>query len=619
VHWSIPLVTALFALLGAPPAPAAANTTDPNPCATADALFALDLLDDAAGAYKKVVEAERDNDAPAPKCAVDGLAAVDRRRSVLAVEAAERLREAGFGTAASEAVRDALKDQPTKDAPALEITDALAELGSGERAIAAARVLKKARFHQAASTLLEETLKTTPDAATTDDIRVITRPRWRIAAAEALAAAGFRDAAAEQVKATLEARPNADVPDSLKESTRRVGFWQDTLGAIGPWLVTVGEIVALLLLVLLITGGLWSLRPPKLIAGGFSGGPGDKAATELAAAVSARYRELRDQNGGTALTQVEPAAEAFAPPASLTTALPHVAIVTAIVTFLSRMPIPKRWTLVGELRERDPVRGAGLTVRLPRTYGRKGDEVTLWESDYGDVLPPSTNGDPLAGWRRLALPAAAWLVFHAPRVRPRTRKILGTSRWESYAHFTVGCAFDLGTPKTRAAARERYRAALAIDPKNLGAAFNVAVLDHRDAGDDQHSKRALDSFEEVRERVESEGEGKDDPMWYRARAMEVVVLMDLERAEAARAPAYDLGIELLERLIPQRSLVPRALLGRRRRALRALLVENEANALIFVAAVTPSRDPPSREPAHGNDRESLRDALKRKPSIQRHS
>src|SRR5215212_6396197 len=74
----------------------------------------------------------------------------------------------------------------------------------------------------------------------------------------------------------------------------------------------------------------------------------------------------------------------------------------------------------------------------------------------------------------------------------REFSLLGTDDWKSYAYFQAGVEWELQGEENKA--QQMFLKALDQDPKNLGATFNLSVLDIRA----QEYERALQRLERVR-------------------------------------------------------------------------------------------------------------------------
>lgn len=474
----------------APTSPALAK----SPCEVADALRGAGLLPQAAAAYRKLRAAPQP-----PPCAKMGLKALREERDRRARVLAQSLESDGVTKETVAALATAVRRGREE-----EIARLFGSEARGGQGFAIARALKLSGYSQAASDVLAEAIAADPSAEVPDDLRNLSDAEFHLAAAEALSHAGLDAQATAELELALKEDPTLDVPNELASPERRRPFWRSDLGAVGPWLVTIGEMLiaalaaaAIVLLIFRLPGRF----RVKLIIAPFTGGGADSTAgADLTAAVRENYGRIRDQSGGSATRMLESSGEvSIGLPAEVTTAFPQTALIAALIGFVNQLFPSRTRMATGYLRPRDPQRGAGVTVTLARRYGKVFGEITVWESDYGPLAP----ADPIQpGYDRVAVPAATWLMYEAgsralrrrlPFVRRRPSvqrwlppsfwdfQILATKQWRSYALFAVGAEIQKqGDVK---GARRRYLEALRYDPANRGAKQNLADAELQGAGE----------------------------------------------------------------------------------------------------------------------------------------
>jgi tetratricopeptide (TPR) repeat protein len=528
------------------------------PCDVADALRSAGLLQEAEAAYERLAAS------PAPEaCAVEGLDALATERARRARLLAHSLESDGVGentvTALATAVRAGRED---------EIARTFRSEVRGGQGFAIARALKVSGFPQAAGNVLAEAIAADPSAELPDDLRGLSDAGLHLAAAEALSRAGLDEPAREELELALKEDPTLDVPDELASPNRELPKWRSVLGAAGPWLRTVAEIViaALAALALALLGfrlvGRFRVR---LIIDPFTGGAGDNAGPDMTAAVRENYGRLRDQSGGTALKLVTSSGEtSIGLPPEVAKEYPQAALIAALIGFIDRLFPARTRKANGYLRPRDPTRGAGVTVTFARRYGKTFGEITLWESDYGPLAPQGEKDPPQPAYDRVAVPAATWLMYEAGERALRRRlpldqlplvrrlpsvwqfQILGARDWRSYALFAVGA--EAHARGDEPSARRRYLDALRHEPGNRGAKFNLAVAELEGVGAEGNGpERARSRLEELQRTLEATGEQEQEAMWYRVRYTQAVAGLGREPSEARRA-AVDLCATLLDRL-----------------------------------------------------------------------
>lgn len=634
----------LVLLIGAGGVAAQAN------CAIPDALRTAGLLQEAEREYRQLA-----TQGGLPSCARDGLSDIRSERQRRARLVARSLEDAG--------VREWLVARlaaAVRSGEEGEITRQLVEQVRGEHGLALARALKVAGYEQAADEVLADAIAANPQTEVPDDLRGLSDAGLHLSAAEALSQAGLDEAAEEELALALKEDPTLDTPEELASPTRRAAFWREWLGSVGPVLVTIAEIavavlaavvLAVLLVVLLVRAARRLGRQLRIEP--FTGGAEEKHGEALTAAVRENYGRLRDQGGGSHLTLIpssgeEPSAEL---PKEVAEIHPSVGIAAALVSMIGRL-IPSRERLVtAYLRPHDPVRGVGVTLTFGRPRGRVFEEITIWEAEYGPPASPPAADAPQTAYDRLAVPAAAWLLYQtgnhqrslltwlASLVRG-PYSMVGTRDWRSYALFAVGAEDQ--TREKRPSARRRYLAALRRDPGNRGAQFNLAVADLQkratSKGDYERAvdrleglrdslemasryldepllrrlyRGAVNRFKVVQEFPETARRHLDEPLWYRLRYTEAVAWLHPSKGNTRTAwvSAVDVCHELLEKR-------KKWAVRRGTKALQRFLEEAEARCLVVLASALVEEELPESRPyaefesVSAVDRETLKQQLR---------
>ncbi len=132
-------------------------------------------------------------------------------------------------------------------------------------------------------------------------------------------------------------------------------------------------------------------------------------------------------------------------------------------------------TLSGFLQKQTKL-GAGLTLVL--TDNRTGEIIsndTIWQDDFDPNITPS--GDKDIPYYRLAELAAIWAIYQMENfIKPSERfTALGTADWKSYAYYQSGVRWM--NEDKRDKARHQFARAINKDMGNLGALFNMGILD----------------------------------------------------------------------------------------------------------------------------------------------
>lgn len=605
---SAAVLVAVGALLLAPTTASAASA-----CAVPDALRAAGLLEEAADEYRKLAGGQGGR-----PCAQAGLRAIRAERERRARVLSQSLEDAGVRDATIRSAAQLVRTGRQEEIPS-ELRAAI----TGGEGFKIARALKLSGYPGTAGAVVAVVIGAKPDAELPDDLRALSDAGLHLAAAKALGRAGLDDAAQAELKAALTQDPTLPVPGELAASDRRRPLWREWLGEGGPWLRTGVEVLIAALaiplaLLVLVLGVVRVVRRAgaRLAIAAFSGGGAKDAGADTTAALRENYGRLRDQYGGRSLKMVASSGETTATvPKEIVDAYPQIGILAALLGMLDRL-LPSRARLVsGYLRPRDPQRGAGATLAIARRYGRVFEEISVWESDYGPITPQGDSALVQPSYDRLAVPAAAWLLYMSGRyarwggsVRPFD--ILGASDWRSYANFAVGA--EAHAKPDINAARRRYLAALRYDPNNRGAQLNLAVVELELASENKAKHvSAVERLDSLEAALQKEGDaikaklwrvrqagrekyryGGKDPLEYRVRYTQAVAHLHPEHANADNA--LKAAVCVCHMLLSKSPSFP---LRRRTKNFRDFVKEVEPMALPVLASAVREKDQAPRESA----------------------
>jgi hypothetical protein len=368
--------------------------------------------------------------------------------------------------------------------------------------------------------------------------------------AKRLQEAGFPDEARRVLASALkEAQPRSAgkpkqlsdelqrLADRLRSPTQRPSGWQGFLGLYGPKLVFLAELTALVLgafalalLAFSAARGLVRRWRGSVRLEGFTGSSDSTLGAALTASLGTALARLKDDSPRQNLHYQSGSEPKFEVPAAILEGVPQAKIIAGLIQMLDQL-LPREMSLISATVH--PVhedRGAGLTVLLADHRGRGIDQVTLWEKDFL-LMQAGANAKDGVRYERLILPAAVWLGYRPELGFKREQPPLGTGDWRSYALFALGeLVSDLSER------RIMYERALDRDERNLGARLNLAdLLLRRPSGDmpgatedpdDGHRETWRERRAEARRHLEYvayRASDESDPIWYRARYMQIVL------------------------------------------------------------------------------------------------
>jgi hypothetical protein len=566
-------------------APAPARATDRSPCHKADVLTHANLLGEAASAYHAAARALRADPQRLHGCVARGLGELqeirEQRLEILQIVARRRLKPV--------TVQRLVGVLEVSGRPRLvvHVVAGGLRLGDGEYGIRIALALHRARFNRQANAVLRATLARFPFVAVPAALDGLAKAGIRERVAQALSRAGFDDAAGEELRAALEADPTATVPSELSKPDHRRWWWNRALGAAGPWLRTIGELLLIALIIVFVIVVLVRRVRSRIAFDDFEGGE-DGLGGAIAAAVRSHYVRIRRDDGGTRLKVTDSSAtdlDELKLPQGITDAIPASAFVAALLVLLDRLTPTRWWRVSGQLLHAHPVRGVGIQLtarrrwpKLLRPWRVLLREQTLWEQDYGPW--PSAPGDATQeNYDRLVVPAATWLMWATAKDHSRAFGAFNTRDWRSIACFAVGA--ELHTAGHPRAAQPRYRRALGFDPDNRLAQLNLAVAETQTGadGDRRRYERAVDTLLLLCDGAHAVHD--DDPIWYRARYALAVALLR-RRTALGRARARRRAAEVCARSaeVRARRSWPRS----RRSQLDTFLQQLEPAALLLLAS-----------------------------------
>jgi len=582
---SMASIVLLLAVGSAAPAAPPFPAMPPTPCHAAELLLGAGLLTEASDAYHRVAARKRPRDPAAlRKCVRRGFREIEQVRRQRAAAIARYGARERLSRRTIERLTTAVRIAPRPTDVARVMAAGIARrdgghFGPGGYGVAIAATLHRARYDAEAQAVLFATLTRFPFVDIPNDLRGIGNAGIHLRAARALSRAGFDAAAVDELRKALIGDPTVAVPAELSQADHRTDWWNDWRGRVGPLVRSLAELalavlIAVLALVLLLRI-LSRLRRNRVVIEDFKA---EKEAfgKTTSASVRENYVRLRRDDGGFRLKLVSPGAEEFRGlPQGVTDVVPNARFVDAILTLLDRIMPTRTWRLTGDLQPTHPVRGAGLRLTLSRRLFGGFEEQTVWEKDL--AFTPSRGDATQENYDRLAIPAAAWLIFATrthPILRWRHTRVLGTDDWRSYALFAVGA--ELQQKLDPRPARSRYQRALGISPENYGARMQLAAVETQTNDPDSEAYReACESLAELCAVVTDPA----DPMWYRIRYNRVVALLPHADDEALRVV-----VELCEAILRYRDSRQPPLwpFGR---GLRRYLKEVEPAALLLLASV----------------------------------
>jgi hypothetical protein len=368
----------------------------------------------------------------------------------------------------------------------------------------------------------------------------------RVQKIRALEREGFDDEAHKQLQALVSDFPARDIPEDLREPTQQLGGWRQTLGRLGPPIVTALEVLALALglLVAYLVVRFFARRLKKRVElAGFDGSE-DKVLTQsLPSALNDHLGRLNEQ-GCTPQLMAQSAVDAdFDLPDTVVSAAPQANLVASLLAAIDKLVPRNVIDVKGTIRPVDPLRGAGLTISLNGRDGRSTAQETIWESDY--LLTPK--GDKLEKdlafrYARLLAPAVVWLAYRRELDFKASAAPLGTTSWRSYALFAAG---EIAQRENRRDdARRAFERALDHDPANLGARLNLGslLLQPVPGPDGYPTETAAAETERIQaarnliERVNSKADDWSTPLPYRSRYLAAIA--DLYASEPDHANGH---------------------------------------------------------------------------------
>jgi hypothetical protein len=360
--------------------------------------------------------------------------------------------------------------------------------------------------------------------------------------AEALAAAGYESEAQAKVREALGEDPDTTIPSALAKPERQPTLVREAVGDAGIWVVTGGLIAAVLLAALALLYTAWRIAQThakrRIAVQDFAGGAEGAAAAHVAA-LQQHSEALNSAHGAGRLDRAAGASDKLTAATNIGALSPQAGAVSELLAMLGRLLPGRTWHLAGDLLPPEPEAGVGLALILTKQpSGKVLSTAKLLQTDFL-AAPPSTHNaeEQAVAWLRLALPAAAFVLYEDRRRRRRKDfDKLGTESWRSFAMTVSAGAFyfwDLDT------ARRLYRQALALDTEYKDARFDLAVVELRAARADEDAlAHVANRFEEL---ATSDGvDPRDEPLWYKARFWKTVAQLSSDTPEDAVSSAVTL-------------------------------------------------------------------------------
>lgn len=357
--------------------------------------------------------------------------------------------------------------------------------------------------------------------------------------AEALGAAGYEDEAQAKVREALAVDPKVAIPSALAKPERRPTWLREAVGDAGVWVVTGGLLAGVLAVALALVYGIGRVAHAhfkrRIAVQDFTGGA-EGAASAHVAALRQYSEELNNAHGAGRLDRAGGANDKLTAASNIGVLSMQAGAVTELLATVGRMLPGRTWHLTGDLLPAEPERGVGLALMLSRQPS--GKVISTAMIRQADFLATPTDDDQEVSWQRLALPAAAFVLYEDRRHFRQRKEYdkLGTESWSSFAMTVSAGTFyywDLDT------ARRLYRQALALDEEYKDARFDLAVVELRLAkGDRAALTEAAERFEQL---ATSEGVHPDDePLWYRSRLWQTVAQLSSDDVQDAASTALTL-------------------------------------------------------------------------------
>lgn len=474
--------------------PSPAPSFGAEPCAIPDARQNARRFDEARGLYEQILK-----NSPGQACALDGIATLTTER-IAALTNLENGRAAQSRGNKGEA-RTAFSTALAIDPSLSEATEALLALdatpSSTPDLFAYARELLQhgypAEAAAAAKDALKEALKSNPEAA---------------------------------FPSGLDFLPGQSPPFTgaflADETRRKLAGLAGELGI--PFL-------GILFVIAFVALWWWSRhRSPRLLElGAFD----DTALTgrlgpSVAGQIAAEMTLMREDGAGSAIGIVTGIDSGLNLPEPI--AVPPLKALSTLLAFFQ----PARAVLTGQLTTDAAMFGRSLTLSLQRRNAVESVELSARE--YCGLPTQAPVGSSEAEeFRLLALGGAAWTAYAL--LDGESRQRLPTHLWTSYARFRAGAELQKVGQADRA--RRLYTDALALDPANRNALFNLGTLDLRQRRDTAHVRLAR-----ARALTMKQSDGyPEDRVWYRSSYN-----LALERHQASlaydRAGNHDQGDRL---------------------------------------------------------------------------
>jgi hypothetical protein len=362
--------------------------------------------------------------------------------------------------------------------------------------------------------------------------------------AEALAAAGYEDEAQAKVREALTAYPDAAVPDELAKPERQPTWMREAIGDAGQWVVTGALLAGVLAVALALLYGIGRVAHAhlkrRIAVQDFAGGP-EGAAPAHVAALRQYSEALNNAHGAGRLDRAAGANDKLSAASNIGVLSMQAGAVTELVATVSRMLPGRTWHLTGDLLPHEPERGVGLALMISRQpSGKVISTALIRQSDFLAEAPAAQQpeDDRAVAWQRLALPAAAFVLYEDRRHFRQRKEYekLGTESWRSFAMTVSAGAFYYWELDV---ARRLYRQALALDGDYKDARFDLGVAELRAAaGDADKLAQVADRFDQL---AGSEGVNPDaEPLWYRARLWQTVAQLSNDDVQAAASTALNL-------------------------------------------------------------------------------
>ena len=364
---------------------------------------------------------------------------------------------------------------PSPIAPSIS-TPGLAS--AGEKAVApsceAAEALLKKGEYVAAIEAYDEVRKANPDAPCAGDGPKKVAEKY-CAVLQELVAEGRAGEVDQFVRTKRPSSTEFDCSKQVSPWETLGKLWNRDLAPALPWILAI--VILAILSRLFAERQRPSLDIEKFALGTLKLDPDPGAG--LVAQVAVYLKQMEETAKPTTFALITGPVEALPLPAELTSLSTLPKDFGALWGLFLKL-LPQRVIALSGSLVHDPVRGAGLSLRLADLRNNRiCNAVILWQSDFRHALGPTAEIPQGETYLRLVEPAAIWAYFALNKYLRRAqqeeadrdlRRVFGTDNWRSYAAYQLSQAPKL----TENAPEALLRDALAPDELNRFALLDLA-------------------------------------------------------------------------------------------------------------------------------------------------